>query len=150
MEIMHSIIWILMIPSLVLVLTMDYIKYVEYRMSDHGKGGKFKGKSKSRSSCPGLQFPVGHIHRILQKAIMPSVWELKPLSTWQLAAEVLKLSGNAARDNKKTRIIPRFLQLALRNNEELNKLLPGVTIGLVGVLPNIKEVLLPKNAEKKV
>lgn len=41
------------------------------------------------------------------------------------------ISGNAARDNKKTRIIPRHLQLAIRNDEELNKLLSGVTIAQV-------------------
>ncbi|KAJ3080922.1 Histone H2AX, partial [Quaeritorhiza haematococci] len=64
-----------------------------------------------------------------------------------LAAEILELAGNAARDNKKTRIIPRHLQLAIRNDEELNKLLGNVTIAQGGVLPNIHTVLLPKKSK---
>jgi histone H2A len=69
-----------------------------------------------------------------------------------LSAEILELAGNAARDNKKTRIVPRHIQLAVRNDEELNKLLGGVTIASGGVLPNIHAVLLPKKTpapEKK-
>uniref|UniRef100_A0A1I7W829 Histone_H2A_C domain-containing protein n=1 Tax=Heterorhabditis bacteriophora TaxID=37862 RepID=A0A1I7W829_HETBA len=49
-----------------------------------------------------------------------------------------------AHDNKKTRINPRHLQLAVRNDEELNKLLSGVTIAQGRVLPNIQAVLLLK------
>ena len=65
-----------------------------------------------------------------------------------LTAEILELAGNAARDNKKTRIIPRHIQLAVRNDEELNKLFGGVTIAQGGVLPNIHSVLIPKSAAK--
>ena len=117
-------------------------------MSGRGKGGKVKGKAKSRSSRAGLQFPVGRIHRLLRKGnyakrvgagapvYMAAVMEY-------LAAEILELAGNAARDNKKTRIIPRHLQLAIRNDEELNKLLAGLTIAQGGVLPNIQAGLFP-------
>ena len=65
-----------------------------------------------------------------------------------LAAEVLGLAGNAARDNKKSRIIPRHLQLVIRKDEELNKLLSCVTIAQGGVLPNIQAVLLPQKTQK--
>lgn len=64
-----------------------------------------------------------------------------------LTAEILELAGNAARDNKKVRIIPRHVQLAVRNDEELNKLLGSVTIAAGGVLPNIHSTLLPKKSK---
>jgi len=54
-----------------------------------------------------------------------------------LAAEVLELAGNAAKDNKRTRIIPRHIQLAVRNDDELARLMKDTTIAAGGVLPNI-------------
>jgi histone H2A len=61
-----------------------------------------------------------------------------------LYSEILELAGNAARDNKKSRITPRHITLAAKNDEELNKLLGNVTIAAGGVLPSIHAVLLPK------
>ncbi|XP_043067355.1 histone H2A-like [Drosophila bipectinata] len=118
------------------------------------KDAKVSGKAKSRSSRAGIQFPVGRIHRMLRKGnyadrigagapvYLASVMEY-------LAAELLELAGNAARDNKKTRIIPRHLQLAIRNDDELNELLQHVTLAQGGVIPNIQTVLLPKKTDKK-
>ncbi|XP_058071042.1 protein H2A.6-like [Magnolia sinica] len=62
--------------------------------------------------------------------------------------EVLELTRNAARDNKKSLIIPRHALLAVRNDEELGKLLASVTISSGGVFPNINFVLLPKKSEE--
>jgi histone H2A len=65
-----------------------------------------------------------------------------------LTDEILELAGNAARDNNKNCIIPRHIHLAIRNDDELNKLLGKVTIAAGGVMPNIHSVLLPKKGKK--
>jgi histone H2A len=108
-------------------------------------GGKASGgetKGQSRSAKAGLQFPVGRVHRLLKRGnyaqrvgagapgtlcnLAPSLVCLlircSPVYLAAvleyLAAEILELAGNAARDNKKQRIVPRHLQLAIRNDEE--------------------------------
>ncbi|KAI4967186.1 hypothetical protein ZWY2020_029515 [Hordeum vulgare] len=119
-----------------------------------GGRGKPKGsKSVSRSVKAGLQFPVGRVARHLKVGrYAQRVGAGAPVYLCAvleyLAAEALELAGNAARDNKKTRITPRHIQLAVRNDEELSRLLGGVTIAAGGVLPNINSVLLPKKAGK--
>ena len=60
----------------------------------------------------------------------------------------MELASVAARDNKESSIVPRHITLAVKNDEELNKLLGGVTIASGGVLPNIHAVLLPKKSSK--
>jgi histone H2A len=124
-------------------------------MSGRGKGkAAAKGKPTTKSAKAGLQFPVGRISRYLKKGryaerigagapvYLAAVLEY-------LTAEVLELAGNAATDNKKNRISPRHIQLAIRNDEELGKLLGGVTIAAGGVLPNIHESLLGKKGSHK-
>jgi len=114
-----------------------------------GRGKSKGGKSVSRSKKAGLQFPVGRVHRFLKQGKYASrIGAGAPVLEY-LAAEILELAGNAARDNKKARIIPRHVQLAVRNDEELNKLLAGVTIAAGGVLPNIHSVLLPKKSRRR-
>lgn len=119
-----------------------------------GKGGRGKNGDRivmNQTARAGLQFPVSRIGRYLRTGkyaarvgagaaiYLTAVLEY-------LIAEVLELSGNAARDNKKSRIIPRHIQLAVRNDEELNKLFGGTTIAEGGVLPNIHSVLIPKSS----
>ncbi|XP_011818312.1 PREDICTED: uncharacterized protein LOC105526832 [Colobus angolensis palliatus] len=59
-----------------------------------------------------------------------------PLCLEYLAADILELTRSAVRD--KTHSIPRHLQVAFRNDEQLNKLLGKVTITQGGVLANIQ------------
>ncbi|XP_069092724.1 histone H2A type 1-E-like [Pleurodeles waltl] len=101
-------------------------------MSRRGKqGGKARVKAKTCSSRAGLQFSVGRVNRLLRKGtyvdrVGAPISQAAVLE--YLAAEILELASNAARDNKKTPIILRHLQLPIRNNEELSKLLGRVTI----------------------
>merc|ERR1712188_93871 len=122
----------------------------------HGRGGKGKASTSrpmTKAARAGLQFPVGRIARFLktgrysQRVGTGAPVYLAAVLEY-LAAEILELAGNAAKDNKKTRIIPRHILLAIRNDEELNKLMANTTIADGGVLPNINPMLLPSKSKK--
>lgn len=116
--------------------------------------GKSIAKKKTRiSNKAGLNLPVSRFRRFLKQGgytkrigygtpiYMAGVIEY-------LVAEILELAGNAAQDDKKRRITPRHIQLAVRHDDELNKLLEGVTIPSCGVVPCIHSMLLPKPTAK--
>ncbi|TIA68961.1 hypothetical protein E3P91_03849 [Wallemia ichthyophaga] len=120
--------------------------------STRNKGGKGKThpeeiKKHSRSARAGLIFPVGRIEKNLRQGhyaqrigqgaavYMAAVMEY-------LTAELLELAGNACIDNKRQRITPRHLQLAIRNDEEIDKLLAHLDIMEGGRLPHIQNELL--------
>ncbi len=131
------------------VTTTTKAKAVKKTGTGIGRKVMKKGTSISRSARAGLVFPVGRLSTRLRKArVTPRVAGGAPVYLAAvleyLAAEVLETAGNVARDNKRKRIIPRHIQLAVRNDGELNKLLSHVTIPSGGVLPNIHNVLLRK------
>ncbi|XP_068622264.1 late histone H2A.L3-like [Battus philenor] len=108
---------------------------------------------KSRSSRAGLKFPVGRIHKMLRKGnYAPRIGNSAPVylaaALEYISAEILELAAQAARDNKKNRVIPRHILLAVRHDDELNNMLSGVTISQAGVIPSIQPQLLPKKTSK--
>ncbi|XP_050358981.1 histone H2A, sperm-like [Nymphalis io] len=112
-----------------------------------------KKKSKSRSSRAGLHFPVGRIHKILKKGnYAPRIGGGAPVylaaALEYLSAEILELAAEVAKENNKSRVIPRHILFAIKNDEELNRMLAGVTISQGGVVPAIHSQLLPKKTVK--
>ena len=124
-----------------------------------GKGGRGfpsnptnRKPPQSKSKKDGLNFSVNEILKSLRRrkeTKMVRVGSAVYLGAVleYLTAEVLELSGNCAKDNKKMRIVPRHILLAVRNDDELNNLVGKATIPEGGVLPNIHSVLLPKTSK---
>ena len=128
-------------------------------MSGKGKGGRGKAverkAARSRSSKAGIQFPVGRMGRFLKDGRYASrigsgapVYLAAVLE--YIVAEILELAGNAAKEQKKQRIIPRHIQLAVRNDEELSKFIGNVTIASGGVMPHIHAQLMKSKKTKGV
>ncbi|MQM20322.1 hypothetical protein Taro_053339 [Colocasia esculenta] len=79
-----------------------------------GRGKPKASKAVSRSQKAGLQFPVGRIAGFLRvskysKRIDADAPDYLSAVLEYLAAKVLVLAGNSARDNKKNRIVPRHI-----------------------------------------
>lgn len=115
------------------------------------KGDGTKAKPVSRASLADITFPVTRVETVMmelsnaeRKSETAAVYLAAVLE--YLIAEVLELAGNAARDNKKVRITPRHITLAIRNDAELDKLFQNVVLG-GGVLPHIEPALIKNKGD---
>ena len=102
-----------------------------------GRGGS-KKKAVSKSAKAGLTFPVARIGRGLRNMRLAKRYgAVGPVYLTAvieyMAAEVLELAGNACRDNKKKRVTPRHLVLAIRNDEDLSIFTPWADLLDFGV-----------------
>ena len=114
-------------------------------MTKGGKGGKAKqhidrNKQQSKSNRAGLNFPVGRIARMLKKGryaerlgIGAPVYLAAILE--YLVAEILEVSVMVVKQNKKARIVPRYIFLGLKEDDEFKKLFSKTIITGSGVKP---------------
>lgn len=116
-------------------------KYVSAKEAH--KNSKKKGNSvvtSSRAAMAGLIFPIIRIENIMmsfsiseRKSELAAVFLTAVVE--YICAEVLELAGNSAKDNKKQRITPRHIMMAVRSDSELSKLFAN-TIFSGGVVPS--------------
>ena len=117
------------------------------------RGRQAGGTSVSNSKRAGLIFPVGRCARKLRQGrystrvgVGGGVFMAAALE--YLTMEILDLAGQCADEHKKKQIKPRHIQLAVRNDEELNKLLAAAQLSQGGVRPNVEAALWPTKVKK--
>lgn len=107
-------------------------------------GGSKSAKEKStgpvpRSAKAGIIFPVTRVETLMM-SLTSSERKSDGAAVYLAAvveyvvAEILELAGNTARDDKRTRIIPRSILLAIENDIELKRLFSDTVLS-GGVVP---------------
>ena len=123
--------------------------------SGKGKGTRSQPKSKpvSGSEKAGTIFAPARCTRLMRQgryserigggagAFMAGVLDY-------ITSEICELSSSVAEQHKAQRIKPRHIQLAIRQDEEINKMFANILISDGGVMPNISDFLFPKKGKK--
>lgn len=114
-----------------------------------------KAKRVSKSKLAGLTFPVGRFGRKLRKEDYVGrmrISETAPVYMTAvieyLIAEIFNTAKVAAVVDNRKRITPQHINLAIKNDAELGKLLQNVTVAGGGVVPFIHPVLTAKPKRK--
>ena len=107
-----------------------------------------KKKQTTQSSRAGLIFPVGRLHRLLKQGrysqnigkggavFMAGVLQY-------LTSEVMELAGEACHDKKKKTVAPKHVQMAIRGDPELNKMMAHTLVSKGGSVPLVHSALFP-------
>ena len=122
---------------------------------DSSKTGESSGgKPVMKSSRAGLQFSVPRTQTLMMK--MSSVHRKTCVAAVYITAvceylvvEILELAGNTAKNQKRARITPRHIKLAIYHDKELHDFYKD-TIFAGGVLPHIDAKVLEKKGKKNV
>ena len=116
------------------------------------KSGKKKGGGKAKTTSTkkaGLKFSAGAIGGQLKrgrfcKRVSKQAAVYLASAIEYCTSELLELATKVATKTKKTTLKPRHIALAVRNDDELNKLLATVTIAAGGVVPNVHPAIAKK------
>ncbi|CAD7958224.1 unnamed protein product [Amoebophrya sp. A120] len=132
--------------------------------------GKKKGSAKTRAAKANLIFPVARIHNRLKSRASANARVSGTTAVFcaavmeYLVAELCELAGNRAKvamgnntvnkqtgQNKKARITPRLICMAVKEDKEFDELLKKATIREGGVIPlGDKQLKEQMNAHKRV
>jgi len=81
----------------------------------------------------GLIFPTKRVHKMMRRMckgykihLQPAIYTAAIME--YMAAEVLELAGNYSKAQDRKRIQPRHIMLAIRQDEEISKLIPPSTV----------------------
>ena len=113
-----------------------------------------KSKKTTKTSKAGLIFSIPRVENIIRDNFNGRVSETAAIYLTAIleyiSSELLELSGNAARDNKKIIIQPKHLMMAIENDIELKYLAKAVNFDVLGggVLPHIHPILLKSKSKK--
>merc|ERR1711959_798733 len=113
------------------------------------KSGKKKASGGGTTKKSGLKFSVGSIGGQLKrgryaKRVSKAAAVYLASAIEYCTSELLELATKVASKGKKSTLKPRHIALAVRNDDELNKLLADVTIASGGVVPNVHPAIAKK------
>lgn len=121
-------------------------------MSGKGRSGKaaLLRPKRSRSSRAGLSFPVSRFRNKRRSCFeRREVALVRAAILEYLSAEIIELSGTAAKDNKNSRITRRYISLAIASDQELNVVFQDAKVIGGGKPINFFSSLLPSKKKKK-